>query len=47
MKNEPAELGGTAVLKARNLTILATSLPGFRRIPRPSAAKASISGLRM
>lgn len=33
LKNEPAELGDTAVLRSGNLTVLATSLPGFTQDP--------------
>lgn len=33
LRNEPAELGDTAVLRSDNLTILATSLPGFTQDP--------------
>jgi microcystin degradation protein MlrC len=33
LKNEPATLGDTAVLRSGNLTVLATSLPGFTQDP--------------
>lgn len=33
LKNEPAQLGDTAVLRSGNLKVLATSLPGFTQDP--------------